>query len=167
MTDDDPNAAARSDGGRLAEIMRGSAEIDAAGTLLTGLPHSREIGMRLHMAHEGVGLLSVPYDARLVGDPETGVMHGGVITSLLDTACGIAVMASKATLVATATLDLRIDYMRPATRGLRVWARAECYRLTRAIGFARAVAFHESADDPVASAAGAFILTRPQDGAAP
>lgn len=145
---------------RLAEILRGSAEIDHEGTLLSGLPHSREIGMRLHMAHAGVGLLSVPYDARLIGDPETGVMHGGVITSLLDTACGIAVMAAPEKLTATATLDLRIDYMRPATRGLQVWARAECYRMTRSIGFARAVAYHETPDDPVASAAGAFILNR-------
>lgn len=147
--------------GRLAEIMRGSAEVDVEGSLLSGLPHSREIGMRLHMAHQGIGLLSVPYDARLIGDPETGVMHGGVITSLLDTACGIAVMAVPETLVATATLDLRIDYMRPARKALRVWARAECYRLTRAIAFARAVAYHEDPDDPIASAAGAFVLTRP------
>ncbi|MEM9145254.1 MAG: PaaI family thioesterase [Pseudomonadota bacterium] len=150
---------------RLAEIMRGGAEVDPEGSVLIGLPHSRAIGMRVHLAHEGVGLLSVPYDARLVGDPETGVLHGGVITSLLDTACGIAVMASKTKLIATATLDLRIDYMRPATMGLRVWARAECHRLTRAIAFARAVAYHEDTEDPIASAAGAFVITRPAGGA--
>ncbi len=130
------------------------------GTPIVGLPHSREIGMRLHLAEAGAAVVSIPYAPELVGDPETGVLHGGVITTLLDTACGIAVMAREPTLLATATLDLRIDYMRPATRGLEVRARAECYRLTRAIGFARAVAYHESAEDPVASAAGAFILER-------
>ncbi|MEM7499322.1 MAG: PaaI family thioesterase [Pseudomonadota bacterium] len=123
--------------------------------------------MRLHRASEGVAYLSVSYDTRLVGDPDTGVMHGGVITALLDTACGTAVMATApghgtkaGKLRATATLDLRIDYMRPATPGQAVVARAECYRLTRAIGFARAVAYHERSDEPVASAAGAFILER-------
>ncbi len=85
------------------------------GEAITGLPFSREIGMRLHRAGDGVAVLSVPYDERLVGDPETGVLHGGVITALLDTAGGWAVMAAAATLRSTATLDLRIDYMRPAT----------------------------------------------------
>jgi len=145
----------------IAAMMGGPGPIGAEGRLLAGLPHSREIGMRLHSAEAGVAVLAVPYRDDLVGDPETGVLHGGVVTALLDTACGIAVMATGAGLLATATLDLRIDYMRPATRGLEVRARAECYRLTRAIGFARAVAYHAAPGDPVASAAGAFSLTRP------
>jgi uncharacterized protein (TIGR00369 family) len=148
---------------RLAEIMAGRDSIPPGGELIEGLPHSREIGMRLHAAADGVAELSVPYDPRLVGDPESGVLHGGVITALLDTACGMAVMAARTRLIATATLDLRIDYMRPARRGMAVFARAECYRLTRAIGFARAVAYHEGPDDPIASAAGAFVLERPAE----
>ncbi|MEM9763451.1 MAG: PaaI family thioesterase [Pseudomonadota bacterium] len=137
------------------------------GQLMSGLPFSGELGMRLHGASDGIAFLSVPYDTRLVGDPDTGVMHGGVITALLDTACGAAVMAAPiektakaGKLRATATLDLRIDYMRPATPGQVVIARAECYRLTRAVGFARAVAYHDKPDAPIASAAGAFILER-------
>jgi uncharacterized protein (TIGR00369 family) len=130
------------------------------GEPITGLPFSREIGMRLHQAEGGVAVVSVPYDARLVGDPETGVLHGGVITALLDTACGWAVLAGAAKLKSTATLDLRIDYMRPATPRETVFARAECYRLTRSIGFARAVAYHSDPRDPVATAQGAFILDR-------
>ena len=152
MAEDDTEKA------RLGALMQSDGE--AAGDLLAGLPHSRELGMRLLDAEDGVALLLVPYDPRLVGDPETGVLHGGVITALLDTACGAAVMAVKQSLVATATLDLRIDYMRPATRGQTVFARAECYRTTRSVAFARAVAYHDDPGDPVASAAGAFMLTR-------
>ncbi len=133
------------------------------GEPITGIPFSREIAMRLHQAEDGVAVVSVPYDARLVGDPETGVLHGGVITALLDTACGWAVMASAAALKSTATLDLRIDYMRPATVGEAVFSRAECYRLTRSIGFARAVAYNSDPADPVATAQGAFILDRVAD----
>lgn len=138
---------------------------DGQGRLMTGLPFSAEIDMRLHQAEAGVAVLSVPYDARLVGDPETGVLHGGVVTALLDTACGWAVMASPANLRSTATLDLRIDYMRPAKAGEAVWCRAECYRLTRSIAFARAVAYDDSPDDPVATAQGSFILERRPEGA--
>jgi len=133
------------------------------GEPITGIPFSREIGMRLHQAEDGVAVVSVPYDERLIGDPETGVLHGGVITALLDTACGWAVMASPTRLRSTATLDLRIDYMRPATAGEAVFSRAECYRLTRSIGFARAVAYHADPADPVATAQGAFILDRGAD----
>ena len=133
------------------------------GELMTGLPHSRELGMRLHSSQQGVSLLSVPYDEKLIGDPETGVLHGGVITALLDTACGSAVMSVPEKLRSVATLDLRIDYMRAATVGQTVYARAECYRMTRSVGFTRAVAYHDDPDDPIASAAGAFMIERPKE----
>ncbi len=148
------------------QLMGLAAETGPDGKLIEALPFSREIGMRLHRAEESVAVLSVPYDLNLVGEPESGVLHGGVITALLDTACGWAVIATGAKLQGTATLDLRIDYMRPATAGETVFARAECYRLTRSVGFARAIAYHAEAEaDPVATAQGAFILERMAKGA--
>ncbi|MEO0819257.1 MAG: PaaI family thioesterase [Pseudomonadota bacterium] len=163
------------DGGDIGPILRGGGAADGEGavpdplgggdigegTLMTGLPFSAALGMRLHFARDSISVLSVPYDAKLVGDPCTGVMHGGVVTALLDTACGSAVMAAPVRLKSTATLDLRIDYMRPARPERRVVARAECYRLTRSIGFVRALAYHDDQpQDPIASAAAAFILER-------
>ena len=136
---------------------------DDEGEVMTGMPHGREIGMRLHRSARGQAHLSVPYDERLIGDPQTGVLHGGVITALLDTACGSAALSASGKPMATATLDLRIDYMRPATVGLAVHARAECYRLTRTIAFTRAVAYHTDPDDPIASAAGSFMVQRAED----
>jgi uncharacterized protein (TIGR00369 family) len=134
------------------------ADPQAEGEVMEGMPHGREIGMRLHSSADGNAVLSVPYDERLVGDPETGILHGGVMTVLLDTASGSAVMSKQTKMSAIATLDLRIDYMRPATPGKAVFAAAECYRLTRSVGFTRAVAYHDDPDDPIASAAGAFML---------
>ena len=133
------------------------------GEPITGLPFSREIGMRLHQAEDGVAVGSVPYDARLVGDPETGVLHGGVITALLDTACGWAVMASAAALKSPAPLDLRIDYKRPATAGTPGRTVTGEVLAPRSIGFARAVAYNSDPRDPVATAQGAFILDRAAD----
>ena len=157
MSDDKPS--------RLVSLNLRDAPDDDEGVVMEGMPHGKALGMRLHWSKGGVSKLSVPYDEALVGDPETGVLHGGVITVLLDTACGSAVMSAPHRIRATATLDLRIDYMRPATKGQDVFARAECYRMTRSVGFARAVAYHTDPDDPIAMGTGTFIIERPKEDA--
>ncbi|CAE7405310.1 unnamed protein product [Symbiodinium microadriaticum] len=101
----------------------------------------------------------VPYDKKLIGNPKTGVVHGGVITALLDNACGVAVGTSLTTPTSIATLDLRIDYMKPAEAGLDIYATAEAIKNTKSVAFVRAIAFVEGReDDPIALASGSFML---------
>ena len=128
---------------------------------IEALPHSHALGMRLETIGEGVATISMPYDARLIGDPLTGVIHGGAVSALMDTACGAAVMSHPAAGFSTATLDLRIDYMRPATPGQTIRTRAECHHVTRTVAFVRAVATDDDAARPVAMATGAFTVERP------
>lgn len=127
---------------------------------IEALPHAHALGMRLEAISAGVAVISMPYDARLVGDPETGVIHGGAVSALMDTASGAAVMCHPAGGISTATLDLRIDYMRPATPGQTIRTRAECHHVTRSVAFVRAVATDDDESRPVAMATGAFTVDR-------
>ncbi len=115
-------------------------------------------GLQLDRAEPGEAWSSLPYRPVFVGDTETGVLHGGVVTAMLDETCGMAVQLALDGTRAIATLDLRIDYQKPATPGLAISAHSLCYRVTRSIAFVRATAYQETEDDPVATATACFMV---------
>jgi uncharacterized protein (TIGR00369 family) len=115
-------------------------------------------GLRLDRAAPGESWSSLPYRPVFVGDTETGVLHGGVVTAMLDESCGMAVQLALDGTRSIATLDLRIDYQKPATPGLDIKAHSLCYRVTRSIAFVRSSAYQESEDDPVATATACFMV---------
>ena len=115
-------------------------------------------GLKLDRAAPGEAWSSLPYRPVFVGDTETGVLHGGVVTAMLDETCGMAVQLALDGTRAIATLDLRIDYQKPATPGLDIKAHSVCYRVTRSIAFVRATAYQDAEDDPVATATACFMI---------
>ena len=131
-------------------------------TLVEPLKHCQLLGIKVLAAEKGQLTLSLPYDEKIVGNPETGNIHGGALTTLLDTASGFASVAALNNFELAPTLDLRIDYMRPATKGKAVIAEAEAYRITSTVIFSRATAFH--ADDkarPIAQCTASFMRLMP------
>src|SRR5712671_2391578 len=115
-------------------------------------------GLQVDRAAPGEAWSSLPYRPVFVGDTGTGVLHGGVVTAMLDESCGMAVQLALDGTRAIATLDLRIDYQKPATPGLSIKAHSICYRVTRSIAFVRSTAYQDSLEDPVATATACFML---------
>lgn len=132
-----------------AEIARQFIEI---------IPHAKALGMKVLALGDGMAEIQMPYDDSLIGDPKTGVIHGGAVSTLMDTCSGAAVMSHPDSPAGTATINLRIDYMRAATPGQAITAHAECYHITRNVAFVRAKAFDDDRENPVATAAGAFTV---------
>jgi uncharacterized protein (TIGR00369 family) len=122
------------------------------------IPHNKALGLTVVDARRGFASMRLEWREELVGNPETGVLAGGPLTAMLDGCCGMAVATMLKDPMPFATLDLRIDYARPATPGQAVIAEAECYRMTRSVAFTRAFAHHGDPKDPIAAAAGTFML---------
>lgn len=138
-----------------------AARARAAHQFIAALPHCRALGMAVTAVSAGEAVIAMPWSPDIVGDPRTGVVHGGAVSALMDTTGGAAVLSHPTAPVSTATMDLRIDYMRAATPHQTITARAVCHHVTRSIAFVRAEAFDEEADlGPVAVANGAFTLDR-------
>jgi uncharacterized protein (TIGR00369 family) len=136
------------------EIMR-----QVAHGMNQGSPQARALGFETVSLDHATAVVKVPYSDRLVGDPDTGVIAGGVVTTLLDATCGQAVFSGLSQLTSIATLDLRIDYMRRAKPGLAVTAEAHVYKQTHSVAFVRAIAHDGDPDDPVANVTGTFMGT--------
>jgi uncharacterized protein (TIGR00369 family) len=143
---DDDEARRRA---RRLRILRAFAE---------AVPHNKALGITIVDLGDAWASYRLRYAEELIGNPETGVLHGGAITALLDACCGSAVFNALPEPQPIATLDLRIDYLAPAEPGRDVVARADCYKVTRNVAFVRAVAYHDDDTAPIASAAGTFMI---------
>jgi uncharacterized protein (TIGR00369 family) len=125
---------------------------------IAAIPHAKAIGMALTGIKDGVAVIEMPYDKKLIGDPRTGVIAGGAVSALMDTCCGAAVMSHPSAPGGTATIDLRIEYMRAATPGQTIVATATCHHITRSVAFVRATAVDNDTGNPMATATGTFSV---------
>ena len=126
--------------------------------VMEALPQCEALGIKMVDFARGRCQAYLDYDKKLAGDPDSGIIHGGVVTTLMDTvggACGFSVIKAGQTL---ATLDLRIDYLKPAEPGKRINGVAECYKLTKTVAFVRGFAFNDDRNDPIANCTATFMV---------
>ena len=119
--------------------------------------HGKRLGIGYHAHGADWVELALPYDPALIGDPDSGVIASGPILSMMDMATSLAIWLKFGSFRPHATLDLRVDYLRPATPGRTVIGRGECYRITRSIAFVRGQAHDGDPGDPLAHVAGTFM----------
>jgi uncharacterized protein (TIGR00369 family) len=134
------------------------------GRFLGEVPHHKLLGLRFRDHGQGWAELELAWAPHLVaypetGDPESGVIASGAIFSLMDTACGLSVVTRMASYRPHATLELRCDYLRPATPRATVIGRGECYKMTRSVAFVRGIAHDGDPDHPIAHVSGSFMLS--------
>jgi uncharacterized protein (TIGR00369 family) len=120
--------------------------------------HGRALGLEFRDSGDDWAELALPWKPELVGRPESGILASGAIVSLIDTASGTSVWVKMGHFQPIVTLDLRLDYLRPATQGETIIARCECYKLTKSIGFVRGVAHGGDPERPIAHSAATFML---------
>lgn len=124
-------------------------------------PHCADLGLRVTQ-REGTAL-----QTQLVPRPEfkshasMDILHTSLITSVADTTAGLAAMTSLPQMAPLATLDLHVDYLKPASSEHTVVAEAECFKRTQNVAFVRGVIWQQSADNVVANITASFMLDTP------
>lgn len=123
------------------------------------IPHARLQGICLESIDGEEVTMRLPYKPELVGNPETGTIHGGALTVLLDQTLGTAgICCDSVGAMMTPTLDLRIDHLGVAPAGKDIYATARVYKVTRRVLFIEGFAYCESRDEPIAKATGSWVL---------
>ena len=120
--------------------------------------HGQALGLEFRDCGEDWVELALPWKEQLVGVPATGVLASGAIVSLVDTCGGTSVWQAMGHFQPIVTIDLRLDYLRPALKGETVIARCTCDKMTRQIAFVSGIAHTGDLNRPVARAVGTFML---------
>jgi len=123
---------------------------------LTHSPYQRFLGLILLRAEDGLVEIRLPFREEFLRADDSDWLHGGIISALIDIAGDYAIVTK--TGVGVPTIDLRIDYLRPARRGDLV-AVGRITKVGRTIGFAD-VEIRDTNGELVAVGRGVYAIPR-------
>jgi uncharacterized protein (TIGR00369 family) len=127
------------------------------------IPFNKFLGIQATVIERGKIRLEMPFREELIGDPLKHALHGGVISTLADTAGGIVVWSMlDSSSLRVSTIDLRVDYLRPG-KPERLIAEAVIVRLGRTVGVSDIRLFQASAEDEtIATGKGVYAIKVPR-----
>lgn len=117
-------------------------------------PLFSHMGISVVSAKNGTAEMKIPFNADLAD--EDGAMHAGAIVTLLDTTCGLAVFSALDSMQPIATIDLRIDMVRPVPAGQGIKAVVVCEAIRDCVAYISGKAYGETGNEPLVIASGSF-----------
>jgi len=131
--------------------------VAVAGQLNEQVPHSRDLGMEVVAVETDQIRMRLIPQPWLLADDDAEQICSSVLYSLADSAAGLAVFAAAGALAPIATLDLRMNYLRPAASGRALLAVARCHHLTDEVAFVQCEICSEGQAQPVATGSATFM----------
>lgn len=125
------------------------------------IPQMADSGLVITSARTGQAAMRLPDRPDWLGDPGRGLLHPGPLIVLADSCCGLAVATTLTERMPIATLDLRMDYLRPAAPGQDLHCDTQCFRKTRNVAFVRGELWQAERAQPIATVQAAFMLATP------
>lgn len=124
-----------------------------------GIPFNRVLGFKVDALDHGSCITRVPFKPELIGDVTRPAVHGGVLSTMADAAGGLAVMANLDVLAGVSTIDLRVDYLRPAGKA-DLLCLAETVRVGNRVGVTKMRIYQEEGDVTIAECRGVYNIRR-------
>lgn len=125
--------------------------------LLDKVPFASSLGMKVKEFSKGHIIGHLPFKEELSQEKQTGIFHGGVVTSLVDNLSGMVALSVMEIPAPLVTLDLRIDYLQQNAPFCDIYADVECYKQTKELFFMRGIVYCKSIDEPLAKSMSIFM----------
>ena len=129
LSPDEPSARESSSGESAPEPLTPD-ELARLREIFAQVPYVRLLGLEFVSAERGTAAFAMEVREELTR--MGGILHGGAVVSLLDTAAAFAVHTLIEPSASTVTVDLTVHFLRPASAG-RVEARARVLRQGRRV----------------------------------
>lgn len=120
------------------------------------IPHCKQLNMQVEFVCETYLVLSIEGEERFLGNAQEGLIHGGVLSVLMDSACGSAAVIALPEPEVCPTVDLRLDHYRAAKVGKKIYCRAQVTHLAKQIVFTEGLIWQDE-DKPIAKGTGTFM----------
>lgn len=142
----------------------GSVDLEALRQFFdNGIPFNAYLGLKITDLERGHVVAELPFRKEFVGNPVRNALHGGVISMVADTVGGAALFTLTNPGDSVATIDLRVDYLRPG-RPKPLRGEGRVVRFGNRVGVSAITITHpDEPDHPIAVAKGVYNLKRASD----